>query len=339
MPRQAREISEATKVLARNLSKELDRRTWSHSDLAFKLRQDGYSIQPSDLGKYLRIGLHSSERADYKEIPSALAYHCARVFGIPLDELFRSDHCPACLPTNWCDPRHHALENYAEKLIEHERLRRNREIKIFGPSVTLRAMHPDIRERYHLSLFDRGKGAAMGCLLEHYNQLADDLRQHYLHFDPAEAPEVVNFVRFSDLMRVVLCQPPFDLCRPSDVVSFFEYLRTECVKHRRFRLRILPDEQLDGHAIRQQIDAWDTIAVIGKTLVTRRANDFTVNWHEDDDVVSECAQFLDRLERLSVYPRLDQCLDAAEKRLRAYENGSLDSWELPRRDSLWQEQC
>jgi hypothetical protein len=147
-------------------------------------------------------------------------------------------------------------------------------------------------------------------------------------------------VRFSDLVRVVERQPPFDCCKPSDAVLFFEYLRTECVnKHRRFRLRLLPDEQLDKHPdLQREVDAWDTIAVIGKTLATRRANDYTVNWNEDDAVVSECAHLLDQLERLSVYPRLDQWVDAAVERVRAEEKGNLAAWELPRA-SLWQYPC
>src|SRR4051812_12813386 len=109
MPRQAHEISEVTKVLAGNLNKELHCRNWSYADLASRLRQAGYPIQPSDLGKYLRIGLRTPERADYKEIPSTLVYYCARVFETPVDELFRPDHCPVHHPTNWCDPRYHDL--------------------------------------------------------------------------------------------------------------------------------------------------------------------------------------------------------------------------------------
>jgi hypothetical protein len=340
MARQAHEISEVTKVLARNLDKERDCRDWTYADLASRLRQDHYQIQPSDLGKYLRIGLYERTGGVYKEIPADLVYHCARVFETPVEALFRPDHRPEPRPLNWYDPRDQDLGSYAEKLIEHESRRRNQRIKIFGPSVTLRAMPPDIRERYHHSLFDRRKGTKMGRLLEGYNRLGDELQQHYLDFDPAEAPEIVNFVRLSDLVRVILCQPPFDLCRPSDVVSFFEHLRTECIKHRRFRLRLLPDEQLDKHPdLQREIDAWDTIAVIGTTLATRRAKDFIVTWHEDDRVVNGCARLLDRLERLAGYPKLDQCLEAAVKRLRAYEKGSLDAWKSPPPGSLWQDPC
>jgi hypothetical protein len=340
MPGQEREISDDTKILARNLRTLLSQEGWSYADLAFKLQNAGYRIQPSDLGKYLRIGLQSpkseTKSKGYKDIPSALVSRCASVFKTPLDALYKSNHNPAHHPSNLCDPRYHDLGSYAEKLIEHEEhLRRNRQIKIFGPSVTLRAMHPEVRERYHLSQF-----GSIGSVKERFDKLGDDLRRHYFKFDPAKALEVINFVRFENLKRLIQCKAPFDRCRPSDVVSFFELLRTECAQNRRFRLRLLLDEKFDKHPDElTRIKSWDTIAVIGNTLATWRTNDFVVLWNEEDAVVSEWTDLLDQLEKLSVYPQLDQLLETAVNRLDAYEKGKPDMWEMPPSHLLWQPQC
>jgi hypothetical protein len=268
--------------MAKRARAEIERHGWSLKQLADRIGRS------PDQAKRLLSPRSQNGRRHWSADD---IFDVAGALGLSVEEM--AGRSPS--GTTFWDPRFDAPRVLADKFAEHQE--HSSSLLAFNRILPCSVMTSLLQRQHYVSLFaDFMNDPRDRRFCDSYIEFASVRRDAFLESGSDTKFSVTTLMLRSDFEKLVGCNPPFDRCTKLQVLQNLDFLRTECVNKRGFRLALIDDNRLPNHLLPRI--SFDSVLTVGNSLRVERRADYIVECSEILRRVDDAQSTLAQLARL-----------------------------------------